>query len=137
MDRPLLEYDDEDLLIALVRGEAEAESIIGKIAVACVVQNRVNDPRWPGGWKSVILQPKQFSCFLPAYFRPEIMQHNWANMYWRECKVAAWCVMNHYVRDVTGGANLYWNPDIIKKPDWDWSKVTLLKRIGGHQFARE
>ena len=135
--KPLIDYSDEDLLSALIRGEAESESIAGKLAVGWVVRNRVSDDRWPGDWKSVILQPKQFSCFLPDYFRPEILRHEWSNIYWRECRLAAWAVINTYVRDLTGGANLYWNPEIIAKPNWDWSKVTLLKRIGSHQFARE
>jgi N-acetylmuramoyl-L-alanine amidase len=133
----LIDHTSDDLLVALIRGEAEAESIIGKIAVACVVRNRVHDPRWPNDYKGVILQRKQFSCFMPEYFRPEIMRHEWENIYWRECRLAAYSVLNDYVRDVTDGANLYWNPSIIKKPNWDWSKITILKRIGNHQFAIE
>ncbi|MCP4579817.1 MAG: cell wall hydrolase [Deltaproteobacteria bacterium] len=128
--------DDIDLLTALIMGESEAEPVLGKIAVACVVKNRLADPRWPDDWKGVMLQKWQFSCFLPACFRPEILKHSWTPA-WKECKFAAFGVYHDYVRDVTEGANLYWNPGIIKKPNWDWSKVTLLDKIGKHQFARE
>lgn len=133
----LKKLDDIDLLTALIMGEAESEPLIGKIAVACVIKNRMKDKRWPSDWKDVMLQKYQFSCFLPKYLRPEILIHNWNNIYWRESKFAAFGVYNNYYRDVTNGANLYWNPDIIKKPNWNWSKITILKKIGKHQFAKE
>lgn len=133
----LTEHDNIDILIACIMGEAEAESVIGKIAVACVIRNRVTDHRWPNTYKAVCLQAQQFSCFNPDQFRSEIMRPQYSNIYWRESKFAAWGVMNDYLRDITRGANLYWNPDIIEKPNWDWSKVELLDKIEHHQFARE
>lgn len=124
--------DDIDLLIALVMGEAEGEPILGKIAVAQVVKNRMNDPRWPDDWKGVMLQKSQFSCFLPAYFRPEILKHSWSPA-WKECKFAAFGVFNDYVRDVTGGANHYHADWLNPKPKWaNPEKETLT--IGDHIF---
>ena len=132
----LEKLDDLDLLLALVMGEAEGEPLLGKIAVAQVVKKRFEDSRWPITWQEFMLQEAQFTCFSPAYFRPETIKYHREEIAWRECKFAAYGVYNNYIRDLTDGANLYWNPDIIK-PNWDWSKVTLLDKIGKHQFARE
>jgi len=122
------------LLQALIMGEAEAEPILGKLAVAWVVKNRVLDNRWPNDWKSVMLQPKQFSCFLPAYFRPEILKRNWRQQTWRECRFAAFGVFQQYVRDMTGGANHYyatWAPT----PYWAKGNEPVAE-IGNHRFFR-
>jgi spore germination cell wall hydrolase CwlJ-like protein len=130
--------DELDLMTALAMGEAEAEVLVGKIGVCWTVRNRREDKksRWPTTFNAVMLQKGQFDCFKERFFREKILTHNWQNIYWKESRLAAWAVLYDYTRDPTGGANLYWNPDICK-PDWDWSKVTLLKQIGNHQFARE
>lgn len=133
----LTDHDEMDILIACLRGEAEAESVVGKMAVACVIRNRVCDHRWPNTFKEVCLQRNQFSCFNPEFFRPEILKPQFNNIYWRECKFVAHGVINDYFRDITRGANLYWNPDIIERPPWDWSKIEMLDKIGHHQFCRE
>ena len=83
------DMSDIDLLTALCMGEAEAEPLLGKIAVAQVVYHRTQDNRWPNGWRDVMLQPYQFSCFLPEFIRPEIFMHRWNSIHWRECKLAA------------------------------------------------
>jgi N-acetylmuramoyl-L-alanine amidase len=114
----LTKHSDCDLLIACVRGEAEAEDVIGKIAVACVVRNRVKDKRWPDEYGKVVLQKQQFSCFLPKYFRPVILQHEFDNVFWRECKFAAWGVYHDYMRDVTNGANHYYSRIMKEPPKW-------------------
>lgn len=49
-----------DLLARLVRAEAESEPYQGKVAVACVVLNRVSTPSFPQSIKEVIYQKGQF-----------------------------------------------------------------------------
>ena len=49
-----------DLLARLVRAEAQTEPLEGKIAVACVVLNRVESPHFPDTIKEVIYAPGQF-----------------------------------------------------------------------------
>jgi N-acetylmuramoyl-L-alanine amidase len=48
-------------------GEARAEPVEGRIAVACVVRNRVQDPkgRYGRDYKGVCLRRYQFSCWIP------------------------------------------------------------------------
>ena len=50
-----------ELLAMLVRAEAGDQSAEGKQAVAGVVLNRVDDPRFPNTITEVIYAPKQFS----------------------------------------------------------------------------
>jgi N-acetylmuramoyl-L-alanine amidase len=49
-----------DLLARLVRAEAQTEPFEGKIAVACVVLNRVENSQFPDTIKEVIFEPGQF-----------------------------------------------------------------------------
>ncbi len=51
------------LLALCIWREARGESLRGKQLVADVIRNRMNDPRWPGTYPAVILQPRQFSAF--------------------------------------------------------------------------
>jgi spore germination cell wall hydrolase CwlJ-like protein len=53
------------LAIALaVWREARGESLLGKLLVAQVIENRMRDPRWPETPIAVITQRAQFSSFL-------------------------------------------------------------------------
>jgi spore germination cell wall hydrolase CwlJ-like protein len=125
--------DEFDLFIACLRGEAEGEPFIGKLAIACVIRNRVNDKRWPNTYKEVMLQHKQFSCFLPKYFRPETLTAAKDKGYWRECKYAAFGIYHKWVRDITDGANHYHTKDI--SPPWS-SKMELVFEAGNHLFFK-
>jgi N-acetylmuramoyl-L-alanine amidase len=49
-----------DLLARLVRAEAQTEPLEGKIAVACVVLNRLESSQFPDSIKEVIYAPGQF-----------------------------------------------------------------------------
>jgi|GEM_PF-2898712 len=123
-------------LTACVVGEAAQQPLEGKQAVACVVRNRVNDPRrWPNTYEGVLCKRAHFSCFNQALFRHEIFFTRRHHLYWRECYYAAWGVLDNYIGDITGGATHYWNPDIAT-PKWA-PKLTWLKKVGDHQFAKE
>ena len=130
----LKKLDDIELLTALVLGEAESESLIGKIAVACVVRNRVRNKRWPDAWKEVMLQSKQFSCFLPEFFRSEILEKDRLNPVWRECNFAAFGVYNKYIRAEAHGANHY-HANYIDPPYWTKGHKPVLI-IGKHVFYK-
>ena len=128
----LSKYSDIELLIALVMGEAEGEPLQGKIAVACVVRNRVNDERWPDTWRGVMMQPNQFSCFLPEYFRADIFKQDRLNPVWREAHLAAFGVYNRYIRAEARGANHYY-ATIIEEPYWAKGRNPVLE-VGKHKF---
>lgn len=124
-----------ELLTALIVGEADAEPLIGKFAVAWVVKNRVNDRRWPAEWKDVMLQDQQFSCFLPKYLRPAILKPDWGSMYWRECRLAAMGVYFGYTRDLTYGATHYHARWMNPFPAWSNDDAITLS-VGEHIFYK-
>ena len=131
----LSSFNPLDLLTALVMGEAEAEPLIGKFAVAQVVKNRVADNRWANDWNRVMLQKYQFSCFLPEYLRPVILETDWGNVYWRESRLAAMGVFFGYIRDVADGANHYHARHLDPPPKWaDPRKMTQV--VGQHIFYK-
>ena len=55
-----LSEEEFDLLCRLVSAESKGESFEGKIAVANVVLNRVNSPKWEDTITEVIYTPNQF-----------------------------------------------------------------------------
>jgi len=141
----LARIDDLSSLIAVIIGEAGDEEFMGKLAVGCVVRNRLYDHRWPSTWKGVIYQKKQFSCMneiprngnIPNYIQKNLFPVTMYNAaWWRECKFAAWGVMFDWVRDITNGANHYLNPALLKKlPVWALGETPVC-RIGNHEFFR-
>lgn len=126
--------DELDLLIACVRGEAEGEPFMGKLAVACVIRNRLLDDRWPNTYHGVMLQKWQFSCFIPKYFRESTLKHEWSRPFYRECRYAAFGVYSDWVRDISGGANHYY-ATWIPEPDWAQGKDPVF-RMDKHLFYK-
>ena len=122
----LNKVDELDLLIACIRGEAEGEPFIGKLAVACVIRNRLLDDRWPDTYHGVMLQKWQFSCFIPKYFRESTLKHEWSRAFYRECRYAAFGVYATWVQDITNGANHY-HATWIDTPDWAQGKEPVFK----------
>jgi N-acetylmuramoyl-L-alanine amidase len=123
-------------LTACIVGEAAREPFDGKLAVGCVVRNRVRDARrWPNSYEEVLCKRAHFSCFNADLFRREIFEIHREKLWWRECYYAAWGIVGDYIGDTTNGATHYWNPDIAA-PKWA-PKLTWLAKIGDHQFARE
>jgi len=53
--------DGADIISQVVYEEARGESLIGQVAVAEVVRNRVNDPWWADTYEGVIYQENQFA----------------------------------------------------------------------------
>jgi len=54
---------ERDVLLLTMLGESRGEELEGRLAVGCVVRNRVADDRWPDTVKDVCLQRWQFSCW--------------------------------------------------------------------------
>jgi spore germination cell wall hydrolase CwlJ-like protein len=135
----LREHGRLNLLTALLWGEARGEPIEGKLAVAWVVRNRVLDRRWPDNYEDVILQPWQFSCFLPgdpnrhSVLNALMASGNWGDAAWKECRYAAMGIISNWVRDMTKGANHY--NTLGCDPKWDDRMVKTVV-IGHHEFFK-
>ena len=105
-----------DLLRVLILGEAEAEPLFGKLAVAQVVKNRMLAVRYPNDWVKVMLDTEQFPCFLPEFFRPETLKTRRSDNNWKESHFAAFGIFYNYVSDVVDGSTRYHLED--ETPFW-------------------
>jgi len=129
-----------DILARTIYGEARGEKFLGKLAVACVVMNRVhadlnndNKPDWWGeGVKAICLKPYQFSCWLEN--DPNLEHITTVHDGYEDflvCLAIAAGAMAGDFEDVTGGATHYHTKAII--PAWangkEWSAL-----IGNHIF---
>ncbi|HHT48199.1 MAG TPA: LysM peptidoglycan-binding domain-containing protein [Firmicutes bacterium] len=113
---------DRYLLARLVHAEAEAEPYSGKVAVAAVILNRVENPKFPNTLAGVVYQPLAFESVANGriYTNPN-----------SDSIKAAGDAINGW--DPTGGALFFWNPS---KPvsRWIWSR-RIITRIGKHVFG--
>ena len=110
-------------LAQCVHGEARGEPYIGQVAVAAVILNRVDDPRFPKTIAGVIYQPGAFTAVTDGQmFQPP----------GSSALKAAKDALNGW--DPSGGAVYYYNPSTATSK-WIWSR-TIVKVIGKHNFAK-
>lgn len=110
-------------LAAAINGEARGEPYIGQVAVAAVILNRVDDPRFPNTIAGVIYQPGAFTAVADGqmYLQPNDSAFK-----------AARDALNGW--DPSGGAMYYYNPAKATSK-WIWSRP-IIKVIGKHYFCR-
>lgn len=125
---------EKDYFIATLWGECRGEPFIGQVAVACVIRNRVRDPRWPGTYRSVVTQPKQFSCWNSSIPHP-------TGTALEVLSLIADGIMDGTIPDITNGANHYINT-YARPPEPDWARkiknITLWPSplLGVHTFYK-
>lgn len=114
---------DVYLLARAVYAEARGEEYLGKVAVAAIVLNRVNDPGFPNSVSGVIYQPGAFDSVSDGQINlsPD-----------EECIRAARDAFAGW--DPTGGCLYYYNPKTATNK-WMLSKPVLLT-VGEHVFCR-
>lgn len=117
-----LSNQEIDLLARLVRAEAQTEPLEGKIAVACVVLNRVESPQFPDTIKEVIYAPGQF----------QPVQNGQINKPADEESIQAVKAALSNQRQLVQGALFFYNPTIATSR-WLDSRVTT-HEIGQHVF---
>lgn len=112
-----------DLLAHLIHGEARGEPYTGKVAVAAVVLNRIEDSRFPKSIAGVIYQPGAFTAVSDGQIdlAPDGSSLD-----------AARDALNGW--DPSGGAVYYFNP-ATSTSRWIWSRPVITV-IGKHYFAR-
>ena len=113
-----------DLLARLIRAEAEGEPFEGKVGVAAVLLNRVQDARFPKSLEGVIYEPDAFESVSNGriYNTPPTS----ADLQAARDALNGW--------DPTYGSVFFWNPSKPVNP-WIWSR-TVTTQIGNHIFAR-
>lgn len=138
---------DLDVLSRTLYGEARSESGLGKIAVACVVLNRVKKRKMAGyevigGVKTptiaaTCLRKWQFSCWNENDpNRKIIIQVSAGNKIFANCIDIAAAVINEEVEDITKGATHYYNPKACAQPKWAIGKKPCVV-IGHHLFFND
>lgn len=128
--------------------EARGKSIEGRVAVACVIQNRMT--RRHQTVHEVCLAPAQFSCWFTAggaanhralvAMLAQLLEvpGQVADAAFRECRWIAEGVLSGVVRDLTRGADHYLTTTLLSsshRPGWVAS-MTWTATIGAHTFYR-
>ncbi|MCM3571096.1 cell wall hydrolase [Neobacillus mesonae] len=111
-----------ELLARLVRAEAEDEPYQGKIAVACVVLNRVASSKFPNTIKEVIYQKSQF----------QPVQNGQINKPANGDSINAVKDALKEKRNIAGNSLFFYNPAIAENRWLDSRATTLV--IGRHVF---
>lgn len=136
--------NDIETLARTLYGEARGESRQGKIAVACVILNRVKLKKMCG-WREIggrkiatvaatCTRPYQFSCWnRNDPNRKIIIQVTTKNKIYAECLEIAQAVCDEIIEDITNGATHYYNPKACQQPTWAKGKSPCIA-IGQHLF---
>lgn len=111
-----------NLLARLIHGEARGEPYSGMVAVAAVVLNRVDSPKFPSTIAGVIYQKGAFTAVDDGQINLEPNQSAYN---------AARDALNGW--DPTGGALYYFNPNTATNK-WIWSRPHKIT-IGKHRFC--
>jgi hypothetical protein len=135
---------ERDILIRTILGEAADQGDQGWAAVAHVIRNRAQDPRWPDSPRDVALQPMQFSAWNDTSMGGNHLVRKYGPgdpMYERIGQVVDQAMAGD-IPDPTGGATHYYAPAGMpggREPRW-FQNVTKERgddpvRIGGHIFT--
>jgi N-acetylmuramoyl-L-alanine amidase len=128
----MTEDNDVLALTGTIYGEARNQLHGGRVAVACVVVNRVRSGRWPNTVHDVCHQAQQFSCWNEGDPNKDaIDKASWEkNETWLECEAIAKAAIAGAI-DVTFGS-FHYHTDSIEAY---WSKgLTPVIQIGSHVF---
>ena len=135
---PFKDQSELVLLAQAILGEAEGETLEGKLAVGNVVMNRARDPRWGSTVQEVVLQPWQFSAFNSGSPRISVMRQpiRFAGKeIWRDCIAAACSAMFGFEEDPTNGSDHYLVTSIKDRTSWSKGREPEVV-IGHHSFYR-
>ena len=131
-----------DVISRTIWGEARGEPLLGKIAVAYVIYNRVtmdlhgdNKPDWWGeGVIGVCQKPAQFSCWNEGDpNRAKLLDVTADDDAAKECLYVALGVWLRFLADPTNGATHYHATSV--SPAWARGRLDG-QQIGQHVFYR-
>lgn len=141
---------DAQILALTLWGEGRGEPVEGRIAVGCVIRNRVQLSKWGDSYPRVCLAPWQFSCWRRQggavnYERVMEQARRFANgeesgdTILRECGWIAHGIIAGWLRDRVDGATHYYAPAAMtpkgKLPAWAIGQQPCAF-VGGHVFYR-
>lgn len=114
--------DNVYLMARAIYGESRGEPYLGKVAVAAVILNRVENPSFPNSIAGVVYQPGAFTAVSDGQIN--LTPDN-------EAIKAARDALNGW--DPTYGCLYYWNPATATSR-WIWSREKVIE-IGKHWFG--
>lgn len=122
-----LSKEEQDILLKIVEAEATGQPVEGKMYVAAVIINRMQDSEFPDTIKGVVYQKQQFSPVTDGRIN---------------CKPTKDTVeaVNRVLKGETDaqGATFFMNPKTASKKNVKWFKnhLTYLFSYKGHEFYR-
>ena len=127
----------DEIAIRTIWGEARGEPSQGKLAVAHVLLNRLNDGRWGSTAAMVCLWPSQFSCWaVNDPNRMKICALDDADPALLLCQ-QAWQQANLFnAPDPTQGAKFYYADSMATPPLWA-TRMTETAHIGSQHYLIE
>lgn len=123
IDKKVYTNKEIEMMAKMVYGEARGETLKGQVAVAAVILNRVESPKFPDTVSNVLFQDGAFTAVNDGQFQKS-PDH--------EAYQAVILAINGM--DPTKNAIFYYNPEIAKS-DWIYTRPTTAK-IGEHVFAK-
>lgn len=122
---------DIELLALLIAGEADNQPLAGRVAVACLVVERLRRGRWGDTLRKVILQPYQFSTFNGAHWQ-RFTHRIGAHVQLAELAI------ERLLNTPTASATHYCRYDLDPMPKWAGAMYSVsLGRIADHAFFVE
>lgn len=131
------EWTDVELLAGTIYGEARGESDRGKQAVGVTIRTRALNPSWWGsGWRGVILQKAQFSCWEDINAAKIVAAREDNNNGWQACMKVAQQVYSGQITDVgLSNSPTHYCVKTIK-PFWV-NSLQFVGNIGAHNFYHD
>lgn len=123
--------EQANCLAVAVYHEARGESLEGQLAVANVIINRTNSPKYPDSWCKVMKQPWQFSFVNPRTGRYPAVKAN--TQAWTNAQAIARIAASNSAAEVEPDV-LWYHADYVA-PSWG-KRLQLVEKIGTHIFYR-
>ena len=128
LERGMLVYNAFILADVMVC-EASVEGRVGMLAVANVVMNRVNHPRFPNTIEKVVHQRHQFECIQKG------VKHHWSEARYREAYQLAMDFLEGKTPRITKATHYYQYKLMSNPPFWA-TNDKYLGTIGNHKFYK-
>ena len=133
---------EDELAIRTILGEAAGEPAAGKIGVAHVINNRLNDGRFGRTLGEVILAPRQFSPWNDAHSRRNMYSYSPQSPAFQQAASIWDAIKRGESPDWTGGALNFANPvtsDPVNRRGWvgAMAQTSTAQQIGNHLFGTD
>lgn len=133
---------DRDIVALTLWGEARGEHVEGRIAVACVLQNRLATLKWGSTYEAVCRAPYQFSCWnasdpnqptLLAMAAQLMKGATLSDRRFKECQWIADGLLTDALQPRVGFATHYYSTSLKTAPTWA-ATGTFVEQVGRHRF---